>query len=224
MSRSLCHLAIPCALLACSACSEWKSRYAMSDPVYAAKYAEGAERGDIPGKIKQALDARHVAGLNGWSVSGGALYRPKSDETLAGGTIGFESYPLNWMSHHLGLATYISESEGFMGAESGLRFQFPSRVTPFAGVGGFVGASRTVVDTADGSDNDDDGFVDEPGEVYSQIDEFLVAIYPELGAHLWINGNWRASVSGRYFCTSLSDAHDDWMLGGQLTYFPRRGE
>ena len=63
----------------------------MSDPVYAEKYAEGAERGDILGKAKQAFDARHVAGLGGWYLSGGSLYQPKSDNTLAGGDMGFES-------------------------------------------------------------------------------------------------------------------------------------
>lgn len=52
-------------------CNGFKSRYAMSDPVYAKKYAEGAERGDLLGKAKQAVDARHVAGLGGWFVSGG---------------------------------------------------------------------------------------------------------------------------------------------------------
>ncbi len=52
-------------------CNGFKSRYAMSDPVYATNYAEGAERGVLFGKAKQAVDARHVAGLGGWFVSGG---------------------------------------------------------------------------------------------------------------------------------------------------------
>ncbi|MCU0708052.1 MAG: hypothetical protein MUF23_07155 [Pirellula sp.] len=194
----------------------------MSDPVYAEKYAEGAEPGDILGKAKQALDARHVTGLGGWSVGGGAMYRPQFDRTLGGAEIAFERYPQNWLSHRVGVASYLSDEEGFVGAEAGLRAQLPSRIAPFVGVGGFAGASRTVRDTPDGIDNDDDDVIDEPDEKRSDVDDLLVAIYPELGVHAWINGQWRATVGARYFNTSLSSDYDDWMIGGQLTFFPKR--
>ncbi len=42
----------------------------MDDPIYADKYAEGASKRDLPGKIKQALDARHTKYLEGWLISG----------------------------------------------------------------------------------------------------------------------------------------------------------
>ena len=203
-------------------CNGLKSRYAMSDPVYAEKYADGAEPGDWVGKAKQALDARHVAGLQGLSVGGGAMYRPKSDHTLGGAEFSLESYRQNWLSYRGGLATYISDEEGYVGLDGGVRAQFPSRITPFVGVGSTIGASRTVRSSPDGLDNDDDGRIDEPGESYSEIDDFLIAVYPEVGVHAWLNGRWRATVSARYFETNLSRQYDDWMLGGQLTYFPQR--
>lgn len=60
-------------LVAGNDCSLLRSRYAMNDEVYAAKYADGAERYDFLGKAKQALDARHVDGLGGVYLSGGQL-------------------------------------------------------------------------------------------------------------------------------------------------------
>jgi hypothetical protein len=50
-------------------CNALKSRYAMSDPVYAEKYAEGAKRDDVLGKLKQAIDARHVEGFRSVNTS-----------------------------------------------------------------------------------------------------------------------------------------------------------
>jgi hypothetical protein len=122
----------------------------------------------------------------------------------------------------MGLASYVSDEEGFIGLDTGVRAQLPSRITPFVGAGAFLGASRTVSNAPDGTDNDDDGLIDEPGEEWSNVDKLLVAIYPEVGVHAWLNGCWRATVSGRYMNTSLNSSHDDWMLGGQLTYFPTR--
>ena len=62
-------------LVACGGCSMLKSRYAMDDPVYAEKYAIGAEKFDLLGKVKQAIDARHAKGLGGTCLSGGAQYQ-----------------------------------------------------------------------------------------------------------------------------------------------------
>ena len=68
----------------------------MDDPVYAEKYEEGAERGDLLGKVKQALDARHTEGLTGFYFGGGAQVRPDSGNAMGGASIGVEGYATNW--------------------------------------------------------------------------------------------------------------------------------
>ena len=78
-----------CLLLAvASGCSLTKSRYAMDDPIYAEKYQNGAKRGDLLGKAKQAMDARHTDGLTGLYVSGGAQVRPDSEDAMGGVDLG----------------------------------------------------------------------------------------------------------------------------------------
>lgn len=119
-------------------------------------------------------------------------------------------------------ASYMSEEEGYLGADAGLRLQTPTRPAPFIGVGTLLGVSRTVSSAPDGRDNDEDMFVDEPGEVSDGIDHFLTAVYPETGVHFWLTHRWRLSVDGRNMFTNLGDNHDDWMIGGQLTFFPQR--
>lgn len=73
----------------------------------------------------------------------------------------------------------------------------------------------------DGLDNDDDGWIDEYGEKEWDFDNWLVAVYPEVGTHVWLNGSWRLTAYGRYLVTTEGRVHDDWLLGGQLTVFRR---
>jgi hypothetical protein len=203
-------------------CNALKSRYAMNDPVYAEKYAKGAERGDLLGKAKQAIDARHVEGMGGWYLSGGSLYNPNSDNTLAGGDIGFEHYDQSWFSRRLSAGTYWSGNEGFIAADTGVRAQLPSRLAPFVGFGAMLGFSKTeTLADGDGADNDDDDLYDEPGETKSEIDEVLAAVYPEIGLHAWLNSNWRFTAYGRYMLGKFGNDSEDWLVGGQLTYFYR---
>ena len=104
-----------------SGCSLLKSRYAMDDPVYAEKYAEGAPKTDVLGKAKQALDARHAEGLGGIYASGGAQVRPSDANTFVGGELGVESYATSWLTARAALATYIDTDEGYGGLDVGLR-------------------------------------------------------------------------------------------------------
>ncbi len=210
------------AILHSCGCSLLKSRYAMDDPVYASKYAKGAERGDLLGKAKQALDARHTAGLGGISASGGAQLRHRSGSSMFGGELGAEGYATSWLTGARAISGYYGDDEGFLGLEVGARLQTPTRLAPFVGVGAFQGFSRGVelVDN-DGLDNDDDWFIDERGEETSTIDHFSTAVYPEVGAHLWIDGNWRLTTYGRYLVTSQGRDSDDWLIGLQVTRFGR---
>ena len=203
-------------------CSLLRSRYAMDDPVYAEKYADGAERWDLLGKAKQALDARHTAGLSGPYLSGGAQVFPASGDAIVGGELGIEGYTTNWLTARLALSGYVGEERGFAGADLGARVQTPTRIAPFAGVATFHGYSSREVDAEDDYiDNDDNGFIDEWGETRTENDGWLSMIYPEVGAHCWINGTWRVTGYGRYLVTSAGRDHDDWLLGLQLAGFAR---
>ncbi len=107
----------------------------------------------------------------------------------------------------------------------GVRAQLPARVTPFVGVGVLAGVPRTVtIADQDGLDNDDDDAIDERGETKSEFDEVLFGGYPEVGLHAWLNGQWRVSGFGRYLVTDRGRNEDDWLIGGQLTYFPPRAK
>ncbi len=208
--------------VASSGCSLLKSRYAMDDEVYAAKYGEGAERFDFLGKAKQMLDARHVDGLGGKYVSGGGQYQSEADRAFVGAELGVEGYPDNWISGRYSLAGYIGDNEGYAGLDAGVRIQTPTRVAPFVGIGIFNGYSRgrELADN-DFRDNDDDGFIDEPGEEKTGIDDWLSAVYPEVGMHAWLNGSMRLTAFGRYFVTTEGRARDDWLIGGQVAIFSR---
>ncbi len=203
-------------------CSLLRSRYAMDDPVYAEKYADGAERGDLLGKAKQALDARHTEGLGGVYLSGGAQIRPDSGSAMGGAELGVEGYAANWMTTRCAVSAFLGEDEGFAGLDLGVRVQAPTRIAPFVGIGTFQGGSRGVeLAHWDGVDNDDDGLIDEHGEKKSIVDGWLSTIYPEVGTHVWVNGSWRLTTYGRYLVTSEGRNHDDWLMGMQLTCFGR---
>jgi len=210
-------------LIACGGCSALKSRYAMDDPVYADKYAEGAAKFDLLGKAKQALDARHAKGLGGTYLSGGAQYQASASDPFAGIEWGVESYPNSWTTGRVSLAATVGDNEGRIGVDLGARVQTPTRIAPFAGVGMFFGTRPHHTDPAemDGIDNDDDGLIDEFGEYEWDFDNWLVSIYPEVGAHVWLNGSWRLTAYARYLFTTEGRGHDDWLLGGQLTVFHR---
>ncbi len=210
-------------IVALGGCSSLlRSRYAMDDPVYAEKYADGAARRDVLGKAKQALDARHTEGLGGFYLSGGTQVRPDSGNAMFGGDLGGEAYVANWLTTRAALSVYYGDDEGFAGGDIGARLQTPTRIAPFVGIGTFQGFSRGIrLADEDGLDNDDDGRWDEKGETDGYLDGFLSVVYPEVGVHMWLDGNWRITTYGRYLVTSRGRDDDDWLLGLQVTAFSR---
>lgn len=194
----------------------------MDDLEYAAKYYEGAEKGDVVGKVKQAVDARHVKGLGGWFVSGGGQFLEKTAFPIIGAEIGYEYYPTSYYSQRISGLLLSDSNQGFGGVDIGARVQAPTRLAPFVGVGMFNGFSRGEIDAdSDGVDNDDDNAIDERGEKDSTVDGYIVAIYPEFGAHFWLNGSGRITMYTRYFVTTEGRAQDQWLVGGQATVFSR---
>ena len=205
-----------------SGCSLLRSRYAMDDSVYAAKYAVGASKRNLAGKIKQALDARHTEHLDGWLVSGGAQVQPRSGETFGSFEVGRELYDSNYFTTRLALSGFAGGGAGSLGLDAGARLQTPTRLAPFVGVGGSAGlllqdAVPLLVEAAFESDNQIESFTQSESDSVGGI----AAVYPEVGMHFWLDGRIRLTAFGRYLVTSEGREFDDWMVGGQIAIFSR---
>ena len=215
-------------MFVCTGCS-LRSRYALNDTEYAAKYFDGAEKGDIGGKLKQAFDARHTKYLQGWLLSGGAQVQPGSGETFASVDFGRELYRENFLTSRLGVSSLLGNDLYTIGVDGGFRLQSPTRIAPFVGVGAsaglqvedaavaLAGAALTLADI----DNDGIGSAlrdlnDDDREVAG-----LATFYPEVGVHFWLDGRIRVSTFGRYLITSEGGSLDDWLIGCQIALFSR---
>ncbi len=213
---------VVCACLACETHAQLptglvKSRWAMDDPDYAAKYADGAEKTDIAGKIKQAGDARFITDHFGYYVSGGVTAFGKAANPMGSLEVGCTGYWTSFFTSRVGLVAAANDDDFFTGAEVGMRFQPPTRLAPFAGLGFFTGASRgSEIADDDNVDNDDDGWTDERGEEEETFDGALSAIYPETGVHFWWTPRVRISGFGRYMVTTDGRESDSWYYGFSL--------
>ncbi len=182
-----------------------RSRWAMNDPAYAAKYA-GVKQTPLR-KIKEAIDARHVVGGGGYYLAGGAS---AGAPATSNGTIGFFTYPQPWLSAYGGFTGIggTADDNGFGGIELGLRAQSPSRVAPFVGVGGTVATSwenwAAFILNTTFSLYDDDEYIKYTGTGFA-------ACYPEAGVHVWLTHKLRLSGSVRYY---FADEGDQFWYGG----------
>ncbi|SCY66133.1 hypothetical protein [Desulfoluna spongiiphila] len=114
----------------------------------------------------------------------------------------------------------------FIGFSLGARFHrknpFRSSVTPFIGLGGFLGFTEEEEEAEDDdTDNDMDGEVDEEGETESSIADTLATIYPEVGLHINIPGDGILTLSARYNITSKGRDFDSWIyaLGFTIPFY-----
>lgn len=117
-----------------------------------------------------------------------------------------------------GIATFGSSSfdDYFVGFTLGARFHrhnpFESSVTPFIGVGSFLGFTQKEEEAEDDEiDNNMDGDVDEEGETKTSISDTLASIYPEVGLHIRIPGSGLLTLSARYNVTSKGSELDSWI-------------
>jgi hypothetical protein len=199
-----------------------RSRWAMSDPEYAEKYADGAEKTDIPGKVKQAADARFIEGASGYYASVGFSSFADSENPMGALELGFEGYATSYFTTRAGLIAAVNADDLYFGGELGARLQPPTRLAPFVGVGAFAGyAEDSVPAENDNVDNDDDGSVDEWGEEKDQFTGVLAAMYPETGVHFWWTPNVRISGMGRYLITSEGRDADGWYYTASIAFFTR---
>jgi hypothetical protein len=209
--------AAACVVLLCGC--PW-SRWALKDPDYAAKYDEPPELLDVESQAKQTVDARFVEGKGGWYVAGAG----HADPFAAGGELGVFAYPKSWLSANAGFAALAGTGANdlFLGINTSLRVQSPSRFSPFAGVGMFHGYSEREVPARDDFiDNDDDGSVDERDETDTEYG-WLSAVYPEVGVHYWLNSSVRLSASGAYYVTTEGRDSDFWFYGASLSFLKAR--
>ena len=205
--------------LASNAGCSLRSRYALDDPVYASKYQEGAEKSDLAGKLKQAIDARHTKELSGLFASGGVQVRPRFGDAFGSIELGREVYIQNYLTNRISASGLAGNGSGFVGLDVGTRLQSPTRLAPFVGVGGNAGISiRDFISIAtDRSDSEQSFISPEPSRTVSGF----AAVYPEVGAHFWLNGRLRLSGFGRYLVTTEGREFDDWLIGFQIALFGR---
>ncbi len=191
-----------------------KSRWAMDDPEYAEKYAHGAEKSNIAGKLKQANDARFIDHHSGYYLSTGVTSIGKTANPLGSLEGGYTGYWESFVTNRVGLIAAANKDDYFVGGEIGMRFQSPTRLAPFVGTGLFTGVSRGSKPAAhDRIDNDDDGQIDERNEKKQTFDGALSAIYPETGLHFWWTSRTRLTGFGRYLITTDGRANDAWYFG-----------
>jgi hypothetical protein len=176
----------------------------MEDEDYAAKYGHSYEKkGKWRRMAKQSIDARFVDGKSGLHVGAVARGHP----FYVGGEIGLFRYFTSYLSGRISFAGLASESDAHWskGADVGLRVQSPSRISPYAGVGAFAGSWEEKVSAPSGF-----GTIKKSGGIG--------AVYPEVGAHVWLNGEMRLTAGARYYVTSGDRRNDAWVYGLSLAF------
>jgi len=200
--RAIAWIVLGLALAGCGT-----SRWAMDDPDYAAKYLRPYEPGEkIPRMAKQAVDARYVEGKGGLYLGAAVADEPVS----VGGDLGVFYYPYSWAEGHIGLSGLAGTGaeDLFLGVNTGVRFQTPTRLAPFAGLGLFGGYSEDE-HPADHVWVDSEGYLRSTDTDYG----FLGAVYPEVGIHYWLTSKVRLTGSGAYYITTEGRDADFWFVG-----------
>ncbi len=192
------------------------SRWASDDPVYSEKYDnpyEGDDGKKIARMLKQSVDARHVKDRSGYYL-GGAY----AEDSAVGADVGMFLYQGSAVETRTSLKAIAGAGTGeiMAGLEPGIRIQTPSRLAPFVGAGTFIGGSWPGDDRRDdGFDNDFDGVVDDYDESDAQS---LVTIFPEIGAHFWLNSSTRLTTSAQYHFSSEGRDDDFVFVGFSVAY------
>ncbi|TWT83474.1 hypothetical protein CA13_49390 [Planctomycetes bacterium CA13] len=199
-----------------------RSRWAMDDPIYAEKYARGAEKTNIAGKIKQAADARFVRESYGFYGSAGMSSFGDGGNPMASAEAGVTGYWTSYFTNRIGAVAAANDDDVYLGVETGIRLQAPTRLAPFVGLGLFAGyAEETRLADNDGVDNDDNGWIDERGEEEDHFSGALAAVYPEIGVHFWWTPKVRLSVFARELVTTEGRDSDSTYFGGTIGIFSR---
>lgn len=195
------------------------SRWAKSDPDYAAKYPHHTD--NLARTTKQAIDARHVYGKRG--AYAGALAR--NEPASGGAQFGVFAYPKSYLETYGGLAGLFQEgSDTAMsgGIDAGVRLQTPTRLAPFVGMNCYLGY-WPFGDGKDGRDNNGNGYIDEDIERLESSDdgEVVIAARPEAGLHFWITPRVRLTGSAGYQFVAEGSEPDSLTYGISLSLLER---
>jgi len=127
------------------------------------------------------------------------------------------------LSSRISVMGLLSESGGdlFLGPGAGLRLSSPG-IFPFAGVGAFGGYSLGDWDEAR-VELEDEVTGTHGSLTFSATDEEdlargFAAVYPEIGAHLWITRSTRRTASASHYVTTEGRDFDFWMVGTYWTF------
>ena len=193
----------------------------MDDPAYAGKYCDGAEKSDVPGKIKQAADARFLSDREGFYAGGGAGFWGDSRDLVAAVDIGQEIYATSYATGYWSASAMTADDDWLFGGGGGWRLQSPTRLAPLVGIGALGGLATADDEDAhhDGEDNDGDGVVDEVDEQDTDISGVFGAVYPEYGVHFWWNPHVRLTGTARYWLTTEGASANDWLYGLSIAVF-----
>ncbi len=161
------------------------SRWAKRDPKYARKYSHHT---DDPAKVvKQAIDARQVGGRSGWYFGGAGGDNPFAGD-LSLGKFLYPEPSAGTLEVRGGVRGLAVESGGWAaGGELGARLQAPTRLAPFVGVSGFLGAAPEDYLNA----TNETSFPDDEETTTT----FAGGLSPEIGVHFWLTPAWRLTAS-----------------------------
>jgi hypothetical protein len=197
---------IVCAILISGCSGLGTSRWAMEDSVYADKYSDAYSTNKvekIARMMKQSADARFLAGRKGVYGGLGGL----------GAELGVFRLPTSYSEVRAGVKGQLNSGTPTAGLDLSARLQTPARLSPFIGIGSYLGGGDTDAHD-DGIDNDRDGITDEFDE---ERDQLIFSVYPEAGVHFWLNPSTRVSVLGQYHMTPQGGADDFGYVGFQIS-------
>lgn len=111
----------------------------------------------------------------------------------------------HWATGGMGLSLFMPDtSRLYGGLDVRLRVNVPARISPYAGVGLFLGSWPYPL-------WDDDEDRPHPSERIER--EYLLATYPEIGLHLWLSDQLRVSAHARYYYSTLGREGDGAFYG-----------
>jgi hypothetical protein len=145
------------------------------------------------------------------------------DQDAFDGEFGVFLYPKAWLAINAAARGFNTDkmAEAYGGGALSVEVVLPGRISPFVGVGGFIGwvVPGLGINPSDrnGMDDNGNGLIDETGEKKPHEDDAkLISIHPRIGLHLWLTEKWRVSLDGQYEITSLGRRKDAWFYGARL--------
>lgn len=128
----------------------------------------------------------------------------EEEDEIVGMDVAYSTCLSEFSNLRFGLSYFSDDGVVYEGFTGSFRLQHGDAIVPFVGIGALVGFSEdSVPATDDGVDNNEDGFIDEPGETVTQR-KGNAFFYPEAGVAFYINGIGASLSARQYFGENLS--------------------